>query len=150
MKVYKYKNKEVSFDVETDGENIIRISLNPVYKAIHSNNRPEIINKLFFQLDQYLSGKRKTFDINFKLTGTEFQKKVWNELRNIPYGEVITYSELAKRINKPKSARAVGGALNKNPLPIILGCHRVIGKNGNLTGYAGGLKLKNLLLKIES
>ena len=101
------------------------------------------------QLDEYFQGKRTTFSLPFKLTGTPFQLAVWKELQNIPYGKTTSYKEIAQKINKPKACRAVGMANNKNPLPIIIPCHRVIGSNGKLIGYAGGLKLKNYLLELE-
>jgi methylated-DNA-[protein]-cysteine S-methyltransferase len=150
LKIYKYINKENAFDVETDGKSIFRIGLNPTKNANYSQNKLEIIEKLFLQLDEYFAGKRKKFNINLTLIGTDFQKSVWEELKKIPYGETISYSELAKKINKPKASRAVGGALNKNPIPIIIPCHRVIGKNGNLTGFAGGVELKSLLINLEN
>ena len=81
--------------------------------------------------------------------GTEFQKKVWEEMQKIPYGKTRTYGELAEKVGNPKGARAVGMACNKNKIPVIIPCHRVVGKNGKLTGFAGGLDIKELLLKIE-
>ena len=149
MKIYKYTHKENVFSVETDGKSIFAIKLLPKRKENYSKEHPKIINNLFVQLDEFFEGKRNAFDINYTLKGTEFQLKVWNELLNIPYGKTISYSELAKRIGKPKASRAVGGALNKNPIPIVVPCHRVIGKNGSLTGFGGGIKLKKRLLKIE-
>ena len=94
-------------------------------------------------------GKSKSFDIPFKLNGSEFQMKVWNELLNIPYGETKTYKEIAKSIGNEKAFRAVGMANNKNPLLIIVPCHRVIGSSGDLVGYAGGMEMKMDLLNIE-
>ena len=149
MKKYKYINKENAFAVETDGKSIFVITLLPNKTETYSKDSPKIITDLFLQLDEFFEGKRKDFDINFTLKGTEFQLKVWNELLNIPYSETISYSELAKRIGNAKASRAVGGALNKNPIPIVIPCHRVIGKNGSLTGFGGGIKLKKRLLKIE-
>lgn len=105
--------------------------------------------KIIKELDEYFSGKRKYFDLPLSYTGTSFQKKVWESLKKIPYGETKTYKEIALEIEKPKSYRAVGLANNKNPLPIFLPCHRVIGTNGKLVGYAGGLELKKKLLKLE-
>lgn len=108
------------------------------------------INKCVNQLEEYFSGKRVDFDIKIKfLKGTEFQKSVWNSLIEIPYGETVSYKYIAEKIGNPKAVRAVGEANNKNPIPIIIPCHRVIGKNGSLTGYAGGLKTKEYLLNIE-
>lgn len=101
------------------------------------------------QLTEYENGKRKVFELPLHLIGTDFQKQVWNALLEIPYGETRSYQEIAIRIGKPKALRAVGGACNRNPIGIIVPCHRVIGKNGSLTGYAGGLSYKELLLKHE-
>ncbi len=108
-----------------------------------------LIQKTFLELEEYFEGKRKTFDIKLKPKGTEFQKKVWKELEKIPYGEIRNYKDIAEACGNPRASRAVGMANNKNPLPIIIPCHRVIGSNGKLTGYAGGLKIKAALLRIE-
>ena len=102
-----------------------------------------------YQIIEYLEGKLKKFTLLLDLKGTEFQKKVWNELLNIPYGEVKTYKDIAKAVGSPKGYRAVGGALNKNPIPIIVPCHRVVGSNGQLVGFAGGVDLKAKLLELE-
>ena len=101
------------------------------------------------QLDEYFSGKRKVFDLPLKANGTEFQKKVWKALTIIPCGQTRSYEQIAIMIDKPKACRAVGLANNKNPIAIIIPCHRVIGKDGKLTGYAGGLELKQKLLELE-
>lgn len=101
------------------------------------------------QLLEYLSGKRKEFNLPLSPIGTEFQRTVWNALQQIPYGETRSYGEIAKNIGKIKAARAVGMANNKNPIPIFIPCHRVIGANGKLVGYAGGLDVKKYLLAIE-
>ena len=108
-----------------------------------------LIQKTFLELEEYFEGKRKTFDIKLKPKGTEFQKKVWKELEKIPYGEIRNYKDIAEACGNPRASRAVGMANNKNPHPIIIPCHRVIGSNGKLTGYAGGLKIKAALLRIE-
>lgn len=101
------------------------------------------------QIEDYFSGRRKSFDLKLLLKGTEFQKKVWTALTRIPYGRTCTYKEIAMMIGNPGAARAVGGANNKNPLPIVVPCHRVIGKDGSLVGYGGGLAVKKELLQIE-
>lgn len=101
------------------------------------------------QITEYLAGTRKEFTFPIKLDGTEFSMKVWKEMSAIPYGEVRTYGELAKAIGRPGAARAVGQACNRNPLPMIVPCHRVIGTGGRLTGYAGGLEIKEQLLRLE-
>jgi len=109
----------------------------------------EILDRVCTQLDQYFLGERKEFDLPILLEGTEFQKKVWGELLNVPYGKTISYSEQAQRIGSPKAVRAVGATNGKNHLPIVVPCHRVIGKSGQLTGYAGGLGIKKFLLGLE-
>lgn len=102
-----------------------------------------------YQLTEYFSGDRTEFDLPLSLHGTEFQQKVWNALREIPYGETRTYKEIAEIVGSPKGCRAVGMANNRNPIAIVIPCHRVIGNNGSLTGYAGGLELKEYLLELE-
>ncbi|WP_209512844.1 methylated-DNA--[protein]-cysteine S-methyltransferase [Sedimentibacter acidaminivorans] len=109
-----------------------------------------LIKNAFEQIKEYLNGKRKTFDFPIELNGTEFQKSVWRALQEIPYGETKTYKEIAIAIGNEKACRAVGMANNKNPLPIVIPCHRVIGANGKLVGYAGGLNIKENLIKIEN
>lgn len=101
------------------------------------------------QLTDYFSGKRKSFTVDLDFTGTEFQKKVWHALLAIPYGESRSYGQIAQSIGSPKAVRAVGAANGKNPISIIAPCHRVIGANGALTGFAGGLEIKAFLLALE-
>lgn len=101
------------------------------------------------QLQEYFDKKRKVFDLKIEMTGTNFQKKVWQELLNIPYGKTISYLQLSKYIDNTKAIRAVGHANGQNPLPIIVPCHRVIGSDGSLTGYGGGLWRKKWLLQHE-
>ncbi|MDH1011209.1 methylated-DNA--[protein]-cysteine S-methyltransferase [Pseudomonas nicosulfuronedens] len=101
------------------------------------------------QLDEYFAGKRQRFDVKLNTGGTEFQRQVWQALLEIPYGYTTVYAELARRIGRPKAIRAVGAANGANPISIIVPCHRVIGSNGSLTGYAGGLPRKELLLRLE-
>ena len=108
-----------------------------------------LIKETFSQIGEYLEGKRKEFNIKINPKGTDFQKKVWQKLCEIPYGQTKTYSQIAEEIKNPKAIRAVGMANNKNPLCIVVPCHRVIGKNGKLIGYAGGIDMKKSLLDIE-
>ncbi|MGN0004937.1 MAG: methylated-DNA--[protein]-cysteine S-methyltransferase [Candidatus Gastranaerophilaceae bacterium] len=110
----------------------------------------ELIKRTFVEIEEYFDGKRRNFDIPTNPKGTEFQKRVWEELKKIPYGKTESYGKIAKKIGNPKAQRAVGMANNKNPVPIIIPCHRVIGKNGSLTGYAYGLDVKKYLLNIEN
>ena len=102
------------------------------------------------QIDEYLRGKRREFDLPLAPKGTDFMQTVWDELRKIPYGETRTYAQVAAAIGRPKACRAVGLANNRNPLPIIIPCHRVIGSSGSLTGYRGGLEMKKKLLALEA
>lgn len=114
-------------------------------KDIHS----ALSDKVFIQLQEYLDGKRKSFEFPYELHGTPFQKRVWNALCEIPYGETRTYGEIAKAVGNPKACRAVGMANHNNPMTIVVPCHRVIGANGKLTGYGGGLDMKEYLLELE-
>ncbi len=114
-----------------------------------SPNLPRLHQEVRHQLKAYFEGKRKSFDLPFGFSGTDFQKKVWQALIEIPYGETRTYQDIAKAIGNPKAARAVGMANNKNSIAIVVPCHRVIGSNGKLTGYAGGLEIKAKLLRLE-
>ena len=102
------------------------------------------------QLNEYFAGKREKFSLKFDCVGTEFQKEVWQALATIPFGETRSYGQIARQIGHPKAVRAVGAANGRNPISIIVPCHRVIGSNGKLTGFAGGLETKASLLRIES
>jgi methylated-DNA-[protein]-cysteine S-methyltransferase len=101
------------------------------------------------QLAEYFAGRRKAFDLTLDFAGTEFQKKVWRALLTIPFGETRTYAQIAKQVGDPKAVRAVGAANGRNPISIVAPCHRVIGSNGKLTGFAGGLDVKAQLLRLE-
>lgn len=129
-------------------ENVL-LSLNVTSKRPEENSRTDFTEKIYHQITDYLAGKRKIFDILYTFQGTEFQKKVWHALEKIPYGEVRTYGEIAKEIGNSKAGRAVGGACHKNPIWLIVPCHRVVGANGSLTGYGGGISMKEKLLLIE-
>ncbi len=110
----------------------------------------EFTDKVFKEITEYINGTRKTFTFSYKLKGTEFQISVWNALQTIPYGVTKTYKEIATQIGNEKASRAVGMANNKNPITIVIPCHRVIGSNKQLVGYAGGLSMKKYLLDMES
>jgi methylated-DNA-[protein]-cysteine S-methyltransferase len=101
------------------------------------------------QLDEYFAGRRRGFDLPLAPQGTGFQREVWRALATIPYGETVSYAQLAARVGRPKAMRAVGAANGRNPLPIVLPCHRVIGADGSLTGFGGGLDAKRFLLELE-
>ena len=109
----------------------------------------DILSEAESQLAAYFGGRR-SFDLLLAPQGTEFQRRVWQELRRIPYGETISYGELARRIGRPDAIRAVGAANGKNPIPIVIPCHRVIGSDGSLTGFGGGLSIKRRLLDLEA
>lgn len=111
---------------------------------------PEILQDCVFQLQEYFNGEREDFNLKINPQGTDFQKKVWNELQIIPFGKTVSYLELSKQLGDVKAIRAVANANGKNPLWIIVPCHRVIGSDGSLTGYAGGLHRKQWLLEHES
>lgn len=136
-------------EIVEENEKIIELNIYNEKK----NNIIEKDTKLLLetqkQLKEYFKGKRTKFEIPLNPKGTEFMKKVWKELLNIPYGEVRTYKEIAEKIGNSKASRAVGMANNKNPIPIIIPCHRVIGSNNKLVGYALGLDMKKYLLDLE-
>ncbi len=111
---------------------------------------PEVLEDAVYQINEYFAEERKTFSLTLNPQGTEFQKKVWDELLNIPFGKTVSYLDLSKKLGDPKAIRAVAAANGKNPLWIVVPCHRVIGSDGSLTGYAGGLHRKKWLLEHES
>lgn len=110
----------------------------------------KILSKAVHQLKEYFDGKRKNFDLPLDVAGTSFQKSVWRELRKIPYGKTCSYRDIASRIKNPKAVRAVGNASGKNPVSIIVPCHRVIAADGSLGGYSSGLEMKRKLLELEA
>ena len=146
--IFFYETDIGTIGIRENGEFITNIYFS---KINHNDNEEEsyLIKTAFQQIKEYLQGNRLGFDLNLKLEGTEFQKKVWNELLKIPYGETRTYKDIAIAIGNEKACRAIGMANNKNPIPIIIPCHRVIGSNGKLVGYAGGINVKEKLLNIE-
>lgn len=109
-----------------------------------------LLNRAAGELREYFAGKRDTFDIPLAPEGSAFEKRVWNALLEIPYGQTRSYAQIAARIGNPRACRAVGRANGRNPISIFIPCHRVIGTNGTLTGYAGGLDMKKILLQIEN
>lgn len=122
--------------------------------AIHKHWKPDrkhpILIEAAAQLQDYFAGRRAGFDLPLRMTGTAFQKKVWKEIAQIPFGKTVTYGELARRVGSPTAIRAAGASTGRNPVSIIVPCHRVVGKNGSLTGFAGGLERKRHLLKLEN
>lgn len=139
-----------NFFIYADNEYLYKISFQPAKEyseALQQDN--ELLRRAKTQLQLYFDGKLTEFDLPFILHGTDFQKKVWQQLIQIPYGCCKSYKDIAVLCDKPNASRAVGNACNSNPLPLIVPCHRVIGSSGKLTGYAGGLDLKRLLLALE-
>ncbi len=138
-----------------DNENILALMFEDQWEHDQKNYPGSVPKKtalhqlLKKQLKEYFQGNRFEFDVPVQLHGTDFQKKVWKSLKKIPYGQVMTYSQQALQIKKPKAVRASARANGANPLCILFPCHRVVGKNGSLTGYAGGLHRKDFLLKLE-
>ncbi|MCL1863630.1 MAG: methylated-DNA--[protein]-cysteine S-methyltransferase [Defluviitaleaceae bacterium] len=133
--------------ITSDGEHITEIKY--LTTRMIQQCGDAVIRECEKELDAYFAGKLRDFSVPIKPKGTAFRMKVWEELQRIPYGEVISYKELAKRIENPAAVRAVGGANHHNPINIIIPCHRVIGANGKLTGYGGGLDKKEFLLNLE-
>ena len=132
----------------SDGASITQLVFGAV--ELEGTNVPTALtNEAANQVQEYLAGKRKEFDVPLEPAGTAFQKEVWRALGRIPYGETRSYQQVAQMIGNPRAMRAVGGANNKNPLPLLIPCHRVIGVNGDLVGYAAGLKIKRFLLDLE-
>lgn len=123
----------------------LRVRLGPM----HEDDNDPLLLATERQLNEYFAGDRKHFDIELEFVGSEFQRRVWQALLTIPFGETRSYSDIARQIGNIKAVRAVGAANGKNPISIIAPCHRVIGKSGELTGFAGGLKAKQLLLELE-
>ena len=113
------------------------------------NNENEILKMAFYELDQYLDGNLREFSVPINPDGTVFQKLVWSTVRQIGYGERMSYKEVAIKIHRPSAPRAIGNANNKNPIPIFIPCHRVIGINGSLVGYKGDLNIKRFLIELE-
>ena len=145
---YKYRTIIGPLFILENNGSIVGIS-NKVEGWQGTYKETEVIKETYRQLSEYFAGKRDSFDIPIKTQGTDFQEKVWNVLKHIPYGETRSYKDIAIAIGKPKAMRAVGMANNRNPIMIVIPCHRVIGANGQLIGYGGGLDVKEKLLTLE-
>jgi len=155
---YFYNTKIGRIRIAEDGQSITELSLFSETKDNNSNERfdseyelleTELLKETAKQLTEYFEGTRKEFAVDLNPKGTEFQKKVWEALRAIPYGETRSYKQIAEAVGNAKASRAVGMANHNNPIMCIIPCHRVIGANGSLVGYAGGLDIKEQLLMIE-
>lgn len=135
-------------EITSDETSLISISFVTEEKNTKLDE-PLILTKTIQQLYEYFAGTRKEFDLEIHPSGTEFQQKVWQEVKKIPFGETTSYLSIAVKTGSPKNTRAVGLANGKNPIPIVIPCHRIVGKNGKLTGYAGGLDKKKWLILHE-
>ena len=144
-----YYNSPIG-NLEIICENNELVSLKIGETVVNSSVDADSIKKIKLQLDEYFLGERQKFDIKINPKGTQFQKLVWKELQKIPYGKIKSYSEIAIALGKPNAQRAVGSACNKNPIMLIIPCHRVISKNGSVGGFAYGNIVKQKLLEIES
>ena len=149
LKAIIYQDSPIGL-LEICGEDEWITAVNFVDSANEEVLLSPVVQQCALQLGEFFSGKRKEFNLNLKPEGTEFQLKVWEQLVNIPFGETISYLTLAKQLGDPKATRAAGLANGKNPVSIIIPCHRVIGANGKLIGYAGGLWRKKWLLNHEN
>lgn len=150
MKYIKYSNTKIgNIAILEEDKQIIAIEINKdiQYDAIQTET--PLLKEAEKQLQEYFTGKRKTFDLPLNPQGTKFMKEVWTALQEIPYGKTKTYGEIAKKVGNPKAARAVGMANHRNPIPIMIPCHRVIGSHGKLVGYALGMDKKEFLLEWE-
>lgn len=148
--VFYYETQIGKITIIENGKAITHIYFGKViFQDTHSSIETPLLKKAIREINEYLIGKRRIFDLPIEPSGTEFQQMVWRELQQIPYGKTCSYKDIAKGIGNINASRAVGMANNKNPIPIIIPCHRVIGSNGKLVGYAGGLDLKEKLLQIE-
>lgn len=151
MKYIKKMNTKIgTISIIEEDNAIIAIEINKKmkYDEMEAKDTP-ILRETEKQLKEYLEGARKNFTVPLNPKGTKFMKEVWTALQEIPYGEIRTYHQIAERIGNPKAARAVGMANHRNPIPIIIPCHRVIGVNGKLVGYALGIERKEFLLQLE-
>lgn len=147
MDIFYYKSPIGILKISIENNFIISINIVNEYREnIYKNT---YFNEIERQLDEYFLGKRKEFNLNILMKGSEFQKQVWLELQKIPYGSTKSYKDIAEKIGKSKSQRAVGQACNKNNILIIIPCHRVISKNGGLNGFSYGLDIKEKLLSLE-
>ena len=146
---YIYKSAFGSILIESDGSAITAIKMEKNKEPTGKKTADAITDKAAGQLEEYFAGKRERFDVPLRPRGTDFQNAVWKALCEIPYGETRSYKQIAQMVNKPTACRAVGMANNKNPIWIMIPCHRVIGSDGSLTGYGGGLEMKQRLLELE-
>jgi len=146
---YTYESPFGNIIIESDGKAITGVKTEADAAPAGKKEKSTLTDITAMQLKEYFAGKRKKFDVPLDPKGTDFQRSVWKALQEIPYGKTRSYKQIAQAIGNPKACRAVGMANNKNPIWILIPCHRVIGSDGALTGYGGGMDMKTRLLKIE-
>jgi methylated-DNA-[protein]-cysteine S-methyltransferase len=146
---YYYESPIGTLCLEEDDDFIVGLYLDDGADGMNSHETA-LLEKTVRELSEYFAGRRTSFDIPVRASGTVFQEKVWEQLRHIPYGETRSYGDIAKAAGNPKAARAVGHANNRNPVMILIPCHRVIGADGSLVGFGGGIAVKKYLLDLES
>ena len=149
MKILTIDSPLGPLQLASDGRHLTAINFPGKHAAVEDSSPDRVLHAAHTQLDEYFSGHRRHFDLPLAARGTPFQESVWQALAAIPWGEVRSYRDIACAIGKPKAVRAVGAANGRNPLPIVVPCHRVIGADGSLTGFGGGLPLKVQLLTLE-
>lgn len=149
MKTAFYKTKLCTFEIRYTDKAITYLKFAKDDKDLSKSCTSKLSDEAYKQLSEYLDGKRKEFDLPLQMEGTHFQKQVWDALVKIPYGQTRSYKDIAQMIGNPKAVRAVGMANNKNPIAIVVPCHRVIGSSGKLVGYAASLDKKRWLLEME-
>ncbi|MDH3797478.1 MAG: methylated-DNA--[protein]-cysteine S-methyltransferase [Desulfobacterales bacterium] len=143
-----YRSEIGPFEIVGNQKGILTISFNKAPSVIN-RNLPACLQECMQQMDEYFKGQRRKFNVPLLLKGTDFQKAVWRQLQKIPFGQTASYGDVARAVGSPRAFRAVGNANNKNPIPLIIPCHRVIGSDGKLVGFGGGIWRKEWLLEHE-
>lgn len=143
------KLKEISISIQDKSDREIQNRLEEIDPDVYQQDSP-FLNRVESELREYFAGERETFDIPVTFAGTDFQEKVWKVIASIPFGETISYGEIAGKMEQPNAARAIGNACGNNPIPIIVPCHRVLASDGKLGGYSSGLENKRTLLTLEN
>jgi methylated-DNA-[protein]-cysteine S-methyltransferase len=149
LKICKYESPIGTLTLEFEDSKLVSVDFGDIKTSEGQVCVQEHIRDIATQLDEYFNGDREAFDIETAPKVTDFQRMVLDEIKKIPYGITVPYSQIARNIGKPKASRAVGAACGANPIPVIIPCHRVVGKDESLTGYGGGLDIKRFLLDLE-
>ena len=149
MKAQIYIEGVCPMTLEEENGALIRVDFGNKPEEGIPLKKTELLSRAERQLEEYFQGKRKIFELPLRYGGTEFQRQVWEALLTIPYGETVSYQEIARRVGRERAVRAVGTTIGRNPLGIVIPCHRVIGKDGGLHGFGGGLENKKMLLELE-